>query len=83
MKVLSIQIASTSGPRTSRSNVSQSATRMSTHSSSSGASIAKLVAKEELVHLSYNISKNNRELKARNLTDKEKKQERTKEENTI
>ena len=51
MKVSSIEIASTSGPRTLRSNVSQSTTSTSTHSSSSSASKAKLVAKEELARL--------------------------------
>ena len=51
MKVSSIEIASTSGPRTLRSNISQSATSTSTHSSSSSASKAKLVAKEEIARL--------------------------------
>ena len=46
MKVSSIEIASTSGPRTLRSNISQSSTSTSTHSSSSSASKAKLVARE-------------------------------------
>ena len=51
MKVSSIEIASTSGPRTLRSNISQSATSSSTRSSSSSASKAKLVAKQELARL--------------------------------
>ena len=78
MKVSSIEIASTSGPRTLRSNVSQSTISASTHSSSSSASKAKLVAREELARIK--LQNLQEKLRAESKKSKRKRKEAEEEE---